>query len=59
MDKFKNDHLKVVPSGHMDFNLGKLTLMVHSHQIICSRLSDRTAKKLGAAPIASNGLKPV
>ena len=33
--------------------------MVRSHEVICSRLSDRTAKKLGAAPIASNGLKPV
>ena len=31
-------------------------IMAHSHQIICSRLSDRT---LGAAPIASNDLKPV
>ena len=33
--------------------------MLRSHQIICSRLSDRTAKKLGTAPIACNGLKPV
>ena len=34
-------------------------LMVRSHQIICSRLSDRTAKKMGVAPIVSNSLKPV
>ena len=49
-------HKVARPDGQVEF---KCSVMAHSHQIICSRLSDQTGKELGVAPIASNSLKPV
>ena len=58
------DLYKMIAALSLSFSLAlllyvKSPIMVRSHQIICSRLSDRTAKNWGAAPIASNSMKPV